>query len=189
MNSRIIVRTSALLALLVLVLVAPRAHAGYDETFTYDASSLKVTNLIGRDRRRRPRRRRLHRRSPGPGRRRRTGSPRIRVERRQPRRAHDRLSDRGRAPLRLPGTRTQLAHDLQPGPRQQRPLGILRPGQDRGPGKWQRHGSLGRRDDQGPEGQGTDRVQRCGRARGRRHRGRPGVQPSQWRRVRARHHR
>lgn len=48
MNSRIIVRTGALLALLTLVLVAPRAQAEYEESFTYDASSLKVTNLIGK---------------------------------------------------------------------------------------------------------------------------------------------
>lgn len=48
MNSRTIVRTGALVALLVLVLIAPRAHAEFDESFTFESSSLRVTNLIGK---------------------------------------------------------------------------------------------------------------------------------------------
>jgi hypothetical protein len=48
MNSRTIVRTGALLALLAVVLIAPGAKAQIDESFTYDASSLKITNLIGK---------------------------------------------------------------------------------------------------------------------------------------------
>jgi DUF4097 and DUF4098 domain-containing protein YvlB len=47
MNSRSILRTGALIALLVLLLATPAARAEYEESFNYAAESLRVVNLIG----------------------------------------------------------------------------------------------------------------------------------------------